>query len=118
MILAFIPDGFVINETTDWKPKYSLTFFIYAIVIVSVFGILPILYSSIEIYKEIEDQNIKKRWKLYIIGLSIYFVVFYLTSLSNYLNIQIFRNFVSILSLSLFAAIILIYLGVGRQLSK
>jgi hypothetical protein len=46
------------------------------------------------------------------------FVVFYLTSISNYLNIQAFRVFISIISLLLFGAIVLVYLGVGRQLAK
>ena len=118
MGLAFIPYGITIDASTDWKPKYSLLFFVYAISVVTCFGILPITYYAIQIYKEIEDYTVKKRWIIYFVGMFIYFVVFYLTSLSNYLHIQNFRIFISIISLSLFGAILLVYLGVGRQLSK
>jgi hypothetical protein len=118
IILAFIPNGITIDASTDWKPRYSLIFFIYAISVVSCVGIIPITYYAIEIYKKIEDDTVKKRWIMYFVGMFIYFVIFYLTSLSNYLNIQTFRVFISIISLSLFVAILLVYLGVGRQLSK
>ncbi|HEY0089757.1 MAG TPA: hypothetical protein VGB37_12995 [Candidatus Lokiarchaeia archaeon] len=118
MALVFIPNGIVIDDTTGWKPTYSLIFFIYAISIVSCIGIIPIVHYSIEIYKTFEDKIIRKRWKMYFIGMFIYFVVFYLTSISNYLNIQSFRVFISIISLLLFGAIVLVYLGVGRQLAK
>jgi len=116
--IAFLMDGITIDETTFWKPKYSLFFFIYAISVVSCIGIIPIVHYSIEIYKTFEDKIIRKRWKLYFIGMFIYFVVFYLTSLSNCLNIQVFRDYISIISLLLFGAIALIYLGVGRQLAR
>jgi len=118
LILAFIPNGLKIDQTTNWEPKYSLIFFCYAISIVSCIGIIPNIYLSIKIYKEFENESLKKKWKLYFIGMCIYFVIFYLTSLANYLSSQEYNLILSIILFTSFPAILLVYFGVGRQLEN
>lgn len=111
-----IPNGIVINETTNWKPNWSEIFLVYTVVVGSCMVIIPTLYYSIKIYKKFENEYLKKKWKYFIFGISAYFFLFYGTTLSNALNNDTFRLIWSIVSLPTLISLYLIYYGVVQQL--
>lgn len=114
--LLLFPSGIVINETTNWKPDWSWSFFIYSIVVCTSIVILPTLYYSIRIYIKFENEFLKKKWKYFLIGICTYFFIYYGTSFSNTLNNDTFRFIWSLISLPTLISLYLIYYGVGRQL--
>ena len=109
--------GITIDASTEWRPVWSLAFLLYALIIISCV-IVPTIYFSIEVYKKFEDEVIKKKWAYYILAIMDYFIILYLTSISNYLNNPSFRLFTSIAGLTLFATAYLLYYGVGKQIEK
>ena len=45
--IVFLPfGGITINESTNWKPVFNLPFFIYLMVIITVMGVIPALFTS------------------------------------------------------------------------
>jgi len=114
--LLIIPNGFTINRSTNWKPNWSLGFFIYSTIICTFVSIIPTIYYSIRIYSKFENQHLKKKWKYFLMGLFAFFFLFYGTSFSNTLNNDGFRFIWSLISLPTLIALYLIYYGVGRQL--
>ncbi len=109
--------GITIDASTNWKPVWSLTFLIYALIVIS-FCIIPTIYYSVEVYKKFEDEIIKKKWLFYILAILGYFAILYISSVSNYLNDPSFRLMTSILGLTLYATAFLLYYGVGKQIEK
>jgi len=114
--LWFIPNGIQINQSTNWKPNWSWSFFLYSVIVCSVILIIPTSYYSLKIYSKIENQHLKKKWKYFLIGELGYFFLFYGTTFSNTLNNDSFRLIWSIFSLPTIISLFLIYYGVGRQL--
>ena len=116
--LFLIPGGVTIDETTDWKPVWSLPFTIYALTLVSFFVIIPFIYFSMKIYGKFEDKILRKRWLLFNLGMLPYFGMMYVLSISNYLNDPGFRLLTSIVGLSLYLSAFFLYYGIGRQIKK
>ena len=106
-VLILIPGGIIINESTEWKPVWSLPFLIYATT-----------YYSMKIYKKLEDKTLKKKWAFYILATFGYFAILYLSSISNFLNDPTFRLITSIAGLSLYGTAFLLYYGVGKQIER
>ena len=114
--LWFIPNGITINETTNWKPVWSWTFLIYSIIICTFLAIGPTTYFSIRLYSKFEHQELKKKWRYFLIGIFAYFFLYYGTSISNTLANQNFRLIWSIISLPTLISLYFIYHGVAKQL--
>ena len=114
--LLLVPNGIIINETTQWKPNWSITFSIYSLVISSCMIIIPTLYYSVKIYKKFENEYLKKKWKYFLFGISAYFFLFYGTTISNTINNDTIRLIWSIISLPTLISLYLIYYGVVQQL--
>lgn len=108
--------GVQIDASTDWKPVWNLTFFLYAILICTFVAIIPTIYFSLKIYNQFEDPQLKKKWKYYLIGTCFYYFVWFGTSLSNFLNIAAFRTMWSLIALVVIISTYLIYYGVGKQI--
>jgi hypothetical protein len=116
---VFIPNGVTINAGTDWKPVWSWSMFIYFVSVIVILGMAPSLYFSSKIYQEFEDEQIKKKWKFFIIGICGIYTFAIVTLLANTLNIQTFRTIWSLFAFILvIASPLLIYYGVGRQIEK
>ncbi|MFX1394652.1 MAG: hypothetical protein ACFFAH_13915 [Promethearchaeota archaeon] len=118
LVLILIPKGITIDESTNWRPVWSLPFLIYALIVVSSCAVIPTTYYSIQIYKKFEDDVLKKKWAYYILATFGYFAILYLSSISNFLNDPNFRLFTSIVGLLLYATAFLLYYGVGRHIKK
>ena len=116
--MVFIPNGVVINASTDWRPVWSWLLFIYVMGVVTL-GFVPSFYFSIKIYKEFEEEQIKKKWRYFIMGLIGLYIFAFGSLFANALNIQTFRTIWSIISLILvIISPISIYMGVGKQIGE
>ena len=98
--MVFIPNGVEINASTDWKPVWSWFLFIYVMGVVTLVFI-PSLYFAVKIYKKFEEEQIRKKWRYFLIGLIGLYIFAFGTLFSNALNIQTFRTIWSIISLIL-----------------
>ena len=116
--MVFIPNGVEINASTDWKPVWSWFLFIYVMGVVTLVFI-PSLYFAVKIYKKFEEEQIRKKWRYFLIGLIGLYIFAFGTLFSNALNIQTFRTIWSIISLILvLISPVSIYLGVGKQIGE
>ena len=97
---------------------WSLPFLLYALVVITCCAVIPTTYTSLEVYKKLEDPEVKKRWVYNLVAILGYFVILYMTSFSNYLNNPSFRLATSIAGLFLFVTAYLLYYSVGREIEK
>lgn len=116
--IFFIPGGVQIDPSTNWKPVWSVLFFVYLIIVVSSVCIIPSLLLSVLLYKRFQNENIKKRWRCFILGISGVYFIMYCTMISNTLNDPNFRFISAIISISMFLWGYLMYYGVGRGIKR
>ena len=117
--MILIPGGVTINASTGWKPVWSVPLFIYVIIVMNGMAGIPGFVIAGLIYKKFEDEQLKKKWKYFLIGLAGIFIFADGTILSNTLNIQDFRTVWSLISLGLSTiSPYLMYFGVGREIEK
>lgn len=114
-VLVFIPGGVMINESTEWKPVWSLPFLIYLLIVLSC-ATIPTGYYALKVYKKLEEKTLKKKWAYYIIAIFGYFSLAYMIPISNYLNEPTFRLITSIVGLTLIPTAFLLYFGVRLQI--
>ena len=115
--MIFIPNGVIINQSTNWNPVYNIYFLIYLIIILSVFSFIPGIYYGLKLYHTIEEQFLKTRWKAFLIGIIGLYIFAYGTLISNTLNIQDFRTIWSLISVILITIFsYLVYYGVAQRL--
>ncbi len=70
----FIPNGMTINESTNWRPNWSFLLILYYFFIILIFIAIP---SWVFMYKKIiniDRIEIKKAWKVFLLGNMIYAV--------------------------------------------
>lgn len=111
--------GVTLNDTTEWAPVWELPFFLYVILVESIFAVGPVLYLSLRVYNKFEDEQLKKKWKSFIYGFCAMMIFLYAIFISNFLNQAAVRTIA--VGIGLICAIIggyLMYNGVGRQLEK
>lgn len=120
IFFLFIPGwGVQIDSTTGWKPVWSLPFYLYVIILMTVAAFIPTVYFSIKIYNQFQDLVLKKKWKYFILGILFLYGFTYGIFTSNYLNIAIVRTVMGAIVLILgIVGTNLMYYGVGRQISK
>lgn len=111
-----ILDGVKIDETTGWKPMWEFSFFLYGFTVCFLYMIIPTLYWSIKIYKQFQDKEMKKRWRIFISGICFYYIVWGGNSIVNVLSIDFVRSFWSIILFFSFFTLYIIYYGVAKQL--
>ncbi|MBD3227072.1 MAG: hypothetical protein GF329_02705 [Candidatus Lokiarchaeota archaeon] len=114
--ICFIPNGVRINESTQWKPVWSLNFTIFVLIIGDL-AIIPTIYISFRTYQQFSDTILKKKWKYFLIGILGYFFLFYGNVINLFLNNPLIRqtwSYISILSLPF---VYLIYNSIGKSLS-
>jgi hypothetical protein len=108
--------GVDISAETGWRPVYSLPFYLYIMITISI-PILSTIYLSLKINKKFEDDLLKKKWKYFLIGVIELFIFAYAIFTSNYLNISLFRTIIGVIGLILtISGGYLCYYGVGRQI--
>lgn len=108
----FIPEGTSVNEI-DFSPIWSLFFVIYSLTLTQILMIIAIS-TGFSISKKMTDKKLKGRFGQFNTGLIFTSILLISTSLGNG---GILNNTIElILTLTIFPAAILIYLGVGRRL--
>ncbi|MFX1441828.1 MAG: hypothetical protein ACFFHV_00310 [Promethearchaeota archaeon] len=115
LTLFLIPNAVAINESTGWRPKWSLVFTVLFLMICTFGAIIPTYYYSIKLYQKIENKDLRKRWLCFIIGISGYFFLCYGTSYFCYfghVNLIIW----AIIAMPSLINLYLIYYGIGRQM--
>ena len=116
LFLLIIPNGFEISAGTNWVPVWNPLFLLYASIICICLMIIPSLFYALLLLRKFENEDLKKKWKYFIIGISSYFFVWAITSISNTLNVASFRSITAILTVLTIPSIYLIYYGVLKQL--
>ena len=116
LVLFFIPEGVRINENTYYRPQWNLEFFIYANIVWIGFAMIPTLYTSLKLYNIFEDPKIKKRWRLYVIGMIMIYVELFGVGVMILFNDPFLRLIWNIYDISALIGAFFIYYGVVRQL--
>ena len=114
-LMNVIPNGVSIGPQTGWKPVWSFEFFLYNFIVVTLIAIIPILVTSIMLYKRFEDKNLRRKWALFMVGIVGVFFIMYGTMISNTLNDPGFRTLWSFLSFTTLLWVYLIYYSVGKR---
>ena len=113
--LYLVPDGITFSPT--WIPIYSLTQLIVVYIYFSAFMTIPTIFYSFKLYRLFKAQNLKKRLRLYLIGIIVYLAVIYGAVYFITTTNQLFKTIYSVFAF--FIEIIsglLVYYGVGREL--
>ena len=114
--LLLIPEGIHINKSTYYRPQWNLAFFIYANLVWIGCAMIPTLYTSLKIYKSIDDSDLKKKWIYYLIGTIMVYIELFGVGVLIYINDPTLRLIWNIYDLTVILGAILIFYGVGRQL--
>ena len=83
--MIFITDGVTIDCSTGecTPPVWSIPFFLYIFTILTVFTFVPNIYLSIKILNKFEDEQLKKKWKYFILGFLCLYAFLYGSLFSN-----------------------------------
>jgi hypothetical protein len=101
----------------NWNPVWKLPFLITVLVICIPSLIIPILYFSLQIYNRFESDELRRKWKYFLIGLLLYFLMWGGTTITNYLADQIIRDIWAIISFISLLSTYTLYYGVGKQIN-
>lgn len=114
--LLLIPEGIHINKSTYYRPQWNLAFFIYANLVWIGCAMIPTLYTSLKIYKSIDNNDLKRKWIYYLIGTIMIYIELFGVGVLIYINDPMLRLIWNIYDLTVILGAILIFYGVGRQL--
>jgi len=118
LILLLLPGGITINEQTSWTPLYSPQFFVISSLFFTLVIFIPSILLSLKLYHTFTDKGLKKKFRLFLIGIIGMFSAFYGLILYNTLTEPII--FKSIWTVLVFCIVIpsglLIYYGIGQNL--
>ncbi|TXT67707.1 MAG: conserved membrane protein of unknown function [Promethearchaeota archaeon] len=117
--ILFLPyNGIIVNEETNWRSLWSLPYYLYIILVISVGAVIPTIYLSVRIYFDMEDEALQKRWLYFIIGAIGLFIYMYGIFTTDLFVNQLFRLIWTLISLSIVIWVYLMYYGVGRELES
>ncbi|MHA1193296.1 MAG: hypothetical protein ACTSP9_13535 [Promethearchaeota archaeon] len=115
MAVFYFFDGIEFNESTNWRPVWSLPYLIYTIIVVTVFTTIPTIGSSFKILTVMKDKMIKRRWAWLMIGLLGLYVYEYLVFITFYFNTDFLRMISSLYAITVILWVWLIYKGVKKE---
>jgi hypothetical protein len=116
LVVIGFAGGVTIDETTNWRPIWDRTFFIYEVTTSFFLMFVPTVYFSIRIYGNFEDDDLKNRWKYFLVGIFFYYFIWAGISTVNLLANELIRTIWAFLLLISFLAIYILYYGVAKQL--
>ncbi len=109
--IFFIPNGVVINMSTDWRPVYSFPFMLYIITVNFVLAGVPLIILSIKTYISMEAPDIKRKFLSFCIALYLYFFVLTVSQIFNYLNMPSLNLLYFLLSIIMLPSAYFMYYG-------
>ena len=77
----FIPNGVRYDSNTNWVPVYSWSFFAYLTILLTMTIVIPQIYFSLKNYRKITDKALKRKLKLFLIGILMLSANIYCTAL-------------------------------------
>jgi hypothetical protein len=108
--------GVRLDESTSWNPVWYLPF-LFTVLVICIPGlIIPTLFFSLKIYNRFESEELKRKWKYFLIGLVLYFLMWGGTALANFLAETIIRDIFAIIAFVSLLSTYTIYYGVGKQI--
>jgi hypothetical protein len=112
-------EAVVIGPSTNWWPVWSPPVFSYLVVLTLFGGIIPALYFTGKIYAAIQDEKVKFRWRLFLVGLVFVWAGLYLVYTNNVLtgilNDRTLRTLLTLPTAPLMpVGVYLLYYGVKR----
>lgn len=116
LVVIGFAGGVSIDETTNWRPIWDRTFFIYEVTTSFFLMFVPTVYFSIRIYRNFENDVLKNRWKYFLVGIFFYYFIWAGISTVNLLGNELIRTIWAFLLLISFLAIYILYYGVAKQL--
>jgi hypothetical protein len=117
-VLFVIPDGAyvqILSDGTQLSPVWNLPFMIYAAIIMILSGIHT-MYTSNKIYRQFNNKELAKKYKYFILGVFIFFLIYLEAMIFNYLNIPILRQIYPFTLIFLIFGAYGIYYGIGVKL--
>ena len=115
IIIHLFPGGITFNE--NWIPVYSWTFFIVASIFITIFIVIPIILYSIQLSRTFISQDLKRRLRLFLLGITALILELYGGVLFNTWQDPTFKYIYSLLAIFLFiSAGLMIYYGIGKSL--
>ncbi len=107
-----------VSLNTQNQPKWNIFMFLFMVIVVSGFGIIPSLSSSFKILKQSSSKEFKSKFRYYYIGLCGLASVAYMIFFSNFLDNPTFRLIITIYSVANIIYLILMYYGLMRLKPK
>jgi hypothetical protein len=115
LLLYLIPEG--VTFDSNWVPTYSLPFVVLVYVFFTLYITVPTSYYSARLYKLFKARNLKDRFRLYLIGITILLATVYGGTFFIATYNQLFRLIYSVFAFFLeIAAGLLVYYGLGKDL--
>ncbi|MBD3339252.1 MAG: hypothetical protein GF353_09085 [Candidatus Lokiarchaeota archaeon] len=111
-----IPKNIVIEETNNYRPKYSFIFLISVYIYFTFLILLPNILIYYKISRRISDTQLKKKYNYFFIGSVVSVISLYGAVLYNTWQHDIYRVIWSFASFLLLPAMLLIYYGVARDI--
>ncbi|MGQ4874508.1 MAG: hypothetical protein ACP6IY_10605 [Promethearchaeia archaeon] len=112
LIPAFlIPNGVIINESTNWKPVWSLSFTLYLLILSIFYIAIPIIIIFIKVSLNLEKSSLKRKWYMLSFGTFNFIIVAYVSFILNYLNNPSLRIIYFLFGIWLIPSCIFIFYG-------
>jgi len=116
LLILLIPGGIDIGIHTNWIPTYSWMFLIIFYIFFSLIIVIPTIYLLTKLLMNFQDRDLRKKFFIFLIGISSMIAIFYGLVLYNTWHDPTFRAIWSIVSLMVIPAGLLIYNGIGQNL--
>ena len=115
ILIHFFPGG--ITFTENWTPVYSWKFFILAYTYITFSVVAPTILYSIWLSRKFIDRDLKRKLKMFLIGITELIFMLYGTILFNTWQEPVFKYIYSIVGLFIIISSgLLIYYGIGKSL--
>jgi hypothetical protein len=113
----FFPGGISLDESNNWRPMFSWYFFILLAFFYTITILIPTIHYSVKLYSFFQAQNLKRKYRNFMMGVFGMLFVIYGAALFNTWQNDLFRVIWSIITISLITpSAFLIYFGIGPKL--
>ena len=113
-LVTFLTNGVVFDASG--YPHWNIYFYIFMIVVVYGFSIIPTIITAIKILAKFSKGELRGKYIRLFIGIIGFSPLPILVFTVNFLNIAVFRAIVSLLFLTILIWAYMFYSGLGRQL--
>lgn len=91
-----IPGGITFFKDPNWRPKFALEFLIVLYFFITIFMLIPLIITSLKLYKGFEDVKLKKKLGYFFLGIFGFTFTFYGLVYYNYSDDLLFRSIWSV----------------------